>query len=351
MLRPYLFWVVVPMRFVDEVKIRVEAGKGGDGCLSFRREKFIPLGGPDGGDGGNGGSIYLEVDPSLTTLLDYRYLRLHRAQKGQQGMGSQCTGRSGDDLILKVPLGTLVFDADTEELIADLNQPDMKICIAKGGKHGLGNMRFKSSTNRAPRQTTPGEPGEAFDLRLELQVMADVGLLGYPNAGKSTLISVISAARPKIADYPFTTLYPNLGVVKANFGQPFVVADIPGIIEGASEGIGLGTRFLKHLSRTRLILHIIDVLPVDASDPVHAAKALVKELKQYDPDLADKPRWLVLNKIDLIPEDERAAMVQSIVKGLKWKGPVFTISALAKIGLDPLINAISEALPQITSDL
>lgn len=337
------------MRFVDEVKIRVEAGKGGDGCLSFHRAKFVPLGGPDGGDGGDGGSIYFEVDPGLTTLLDYRYLRLHRAKNGQPGMGSQCTGKSGPDLILKVPQGTLVFDQETDELLADLNEPDQKICIAKGGEHGVGNLRFKSSTNRSPRQTTPGEPGEAFDLRLELQVMADVGLLGYPNAGKSTLISVISAARPKIADYPFTTLYPNLGVVKGNYGSPFVVADIPGVIEGASEGIGLGTRFLKHLSRTRLILHVIDVLPVDGADPVHAAKALIKELAQYNPELADKPRWLVLNKMDLIPEDERAALAKSIVKGLKWKGPVFEISALAKFGLDPLINSISEILPQLKS--
>ncbi len=335
------------MRFVDEVKIRVEAGKGGDGCLSFHRAKFVPLGGPDGGDGGDGGSIYFEVEPSLTTLLDFRYRRLHRAKHGQGGMGSQCTGKSGPDLILKVPQGTLVFDEETGELLADLNQPHQRVCIAKGGQHGLGNLRFKSSTNRAPRKTTPGEPGECFDLRLELQVMADVGLLGYPNAGKSTLISVISAARPKIADYPFTTLYPNLGVVKGNFGPPYVVADIPGLIEGASEGIGLGTRFLKHLSRTRLILHVIDVLPVDGSDPVHAAKALVKELVQYNPELAEKPRWLVLNKMDLIPEDEREALTQSIIKGLKWKGPVFQISALAKIGLQPLVDAVGEALPAL----
>lgn len=332
------------MRFVDEVKIRVEAGKGGDGCLSFRREKFEPLGGPNGGDGGDGGSIYFEVDPSLTTLLDFRYLRLHRAKNGRPGLGSQCTGASADDLILKVPQGTIVFDQHTDELLVDLNQPHQRVCIAKGGRHGLGNMHFKSSTNRAPRQTTPGEPGESRDLRLELQVMADVGLLGYPNAGKSTLISAISAARPKIADYPFTTLYPNLGVVKGYSGQPFVVADIPGIIEGASEGVGLGTRFLKHLSRTRLILHVIDVLPVDASDPIEAAKALALELEQYDPELANKPRWLVLNKMDLIQESEREALKKSIVKGLKWKGPVFEVSALLKTGLEPLVQAISNDL-------
>lgn len=330
------------MRFVDEVKIRVEAGKGGDGCRSFRREKFIPEGGPNGGDGGNGGSIYLEVDPGLTTLLDYRYLRLHRAKKGQPGMGNQCTGKSGEDKTLKVPQGTLVFDTDTGELLADLNQPHQRVCIAKGGERGLGNINFKSSTNRAPTKTTPGKPGEARNLRLELQVMADVGLLGYPNAGKSTLISAISAAKPKIADYPFTTLYPNLGVVRGEYGQSFVVADIPGLIEGAASGAGLGTRFLKHLSRTTLLLHVMDVLPIDGSDPVEAAKALVGELHEYSEDLAEKPRWLVLNKMDLIPEDERDAMRDKIVSGLAWDGPVFEISALTKKGLEPLVQAISK---------
>lgn len=330
------------MRFVDEVKITVEAGDGGDGIASFRREKYEPMGGPSGGDGGNGGSVYLETDPNINTLLDYRYARLHRAKRGQNGMSSECTGRSGDDLILKVPVGTLVFDDDTGECLGDLNQPNQRLCVAQGGEKGIGNIRFKSSTNRAPRQCTPGKPGEHRQLRLELQVLADVGLLGYPNAGKSTLISKISAARPKIADYPFTTLYPNLGMVRSKYGKDFVVADIPGLIEGASEGVGLGTQFLKHLKRTRLLLHIIDVMPVDQSDPVTCAKALVQELKKYDEDLYEKPRWLVLNKIDLIPEDERAALQATIVKGLKWKGPVFTISALAGLGLDPLVNAVGE---------
>ncbi len=332
------------MKFVDEVKIRVEAGKGGDGCMSFRREKYIPKGGPDGGDGGDGGSIYLEGEASMNTLLDYRYKRVHRAQKGQGGMGSECTGKSADDLILKVPIGTKVFDLETEECIGDITEEGQRLCVAKGGFHGIGNTRFKSSVNRAPRQTTPGKPGERRDLRLELQVLADVGLLGYPNAGKSTLIAAISAAKPKIADYPFTTLYPNLGMVKGYYGVNFCVADIPGLIEGAAEGAGLGTRFLKHLSRTRLILHVVDVLPVDESDPGQAAKALVRELKQYSEDLYDKPRWLVINKIDLLPEGDREEAVQKIVKQLRWKGEVFAISALAKIGLDPLIKAISKKL-------
>ncbi|MFI4956154.1 MAG: Obg family GTPase CgtA [Gammaproteobacteria bacterium] len=334
------------MRFVDEVKINVEAGNGGSGCASFRREKYVPLGGPSGGDGGKGGSVYLEADPNMNTLLDYRYARLHRAKHGQNGMGSECTGRGGDDLVLKVPVGTLVFDTETDECLGDLMHPHERICVARGGENGIGNIHFKSSTNRAPRQFTTGKPGEHRELRLELQVLADVGLLGYPNAGKSTLISKISAARPKIADYPFTTLYPNLGMVRSRFGKDFVVADIPGLIEGASEGIGLGTHFLKHLNRTRILLHVIDVLPIDGSDPVTCAKALVQELKKYDEDLYEKPRWLVLNKIDLIPEDERAALQKKIVTGLKWKGPVFTISALAGLGLTPLVDAVGEYFKQ-----
>lgn len=332
------------MRFVDEVLIRVEAGKGGDGCLSFRREKYIPEGGPNGGDGGDGGSVYIEGAANLTTLLDYRYLRLHRAQHGQRGMGSECTGKSGEDLILKVPLGTLIFDKDTDECLGDIKKVGQRILVARGGHHGLGNIHFKSSTNRSPRKTTKGKPGEVRELRFELQVMADVGLLGYPNAGKSTLITAISAARPKIADYPFTTLYPNLGVVKAKFGQPFVVADIPGLIEGASEGVGLGTRFLKHLSRTKLLLHVIDVLPVDGSDPCETAVKLLYELENYGEGLIDKPRWVVLNKIDLIPQEDRAALRQRIVDAMEWHGPVYEISALAKIGLDPLLTALSQYL-------
>lgn len=332
------------MRFVDEVLIRVEAGKGGDGCMSFRREKFIPEGGPNGGDGGNGGSVYFEGAQNLTTLLDFRYRRLHRAEHGQRGMGSECTGKSGEDLILKVPLGTLVFDRETEECLGDIQSAGQRILVARGGYHGLGNVHFKSSTNRSPRRTTKGKPGEMRDLRLELQVMADVGLLGYPNAGKSTLITVISAARPKVADYPFTTLYPNLGVVKPPFGQPFVVADIPGLIEGASEGVGLGTRFLKHLSRTQLLLHVVDVLPVDGSDPCETALKLLAELSNYGEGLEDKPRWLVLNKMDLIPRDERAALHERLVTCLNWQGPVYDISALAREGLDVLVEDLSKYL-------
>ncbi len=330
------------MKFVDEVKIRVEAGRGGDGCLSFRREKYVPKGGPDGGDGGRGGSIFIVGHAAMNTLLDYRYRRLHRAKKGQQGMGSECTGKSGEDLYLQVPVGTKVFDAETDECIGDITKQDQKLLVAQGGEHGVGNVRFKSSTNRAPRETTVGKPGEKRELRFELQVLADVGLLGYPNAGKSTLISSISAAKPKIADYPFTTLYPNLGMVKGEYGQSFCVADIPGLIEGAAEGAGLGTRFLKHLSRTRLILHIIDIMPVDESDPATAAVILADELKRYSEDLYSKPRWLVLNKIDLLPADEREQFTQDLVKQLNWTGPVFAISALAKIGLEPLIKAISK---------
>ncbi len=330
------------MRFVDEVNITVEAGDGGDGCASFRREKYEPLGGPNGGDGGHGGSIYLETDPNINTLLDYRYARLHRAKRGQNGMGSERTGRSGEDLILKVPVGTLVFDKGTGECLGDLNESHQRLCVARGGEKGIGNIHFKSSTNRAPRQCTPGKPGEHRDLRLELQVLADVGLLGYPNAGKSTLISKISAARPKIADYPFTTLYPNLGMVRSKYGKDFVVADIPGLIEGASEGVGLGTHFLKHLTRTRLILHVVDVLPIDGSDPVTCAIALVDELRKYDQALYEKPRWLVLNKMDLIPEEERAGLQEKIVAGLGWEGPVFAISAIAGIGLDPLVTAVGQ---------
>lgn len=332
------------MKFVDEAKIRVEAGKGGDGCLSFRREKFIPEGGPDGGDGGDGGSIYLEADRNMNTLLDYRYNRLHRAEKGQHGMGSQCTGRSGDDMILKVPLGTKVFDRETDEYLGDLTEDGQRLCVARGGYHGLGNTRYKSSINRAPRQTTKGKPGEKRELKLELQVLADVGLLGYPNAGKSTLITAVSAATPKVADYPFTTLHPNLGVVKCRNAQPFVMADIPGLIEGASEGVGLGIRFLKHLSRTNLLLHVIDVLPVDASDPVHSAVALLKELEKYGHGLLEKPRWIVLNKIDLLDENDRSLLKQRLIETLDWQGPLFEVSALTKKGTEALVDAIGQAL-------
>lgn len=322
------------MKFIDEVKIQITAGKGGDGCVSFRREKFIPFGGPNGGDGGDGGSIYLEADASLNTLIDYRYKRHFQAENGQKGMGSDCTGKSGADLILKVPVGTVVYNLDTDEQMGDLTKEGQRLLVAQGGFHGLGNTRFKSSTNRAPRQTTPGSMGDARFLRLELRVLADVGLLGMPNAGKSTFIRAVSSARPKVADYPFTTLYPNLGVVRVGELRSFVIADIPGLIEGAAEGAGLGIQFLRHLERTRLLLHLVDVAPYDGSDPVESAQAIVKELEKYSPELAAKPRWLVLNKIDQLNPEDIEAHCHDIIKRLKWKGPVFKVSALEKTGTE-----------------
>ncbi len=337
------------MKFIDEVSIQVQAGKGGDGCLSFRREKFIPFGGPNGGDGGNGGSIYIEADPQLNTLIDYRFLKHFKAQNGQQGMGSECTGKSAEDLILKVPVGTVVWDAETLEQMGDLVKPRQRLLVAQGGFHGLGNVRFKTSTNQAPRQITHGRPGECRKLRLELKVLADVGLLGFPNAGKSTFIRAVSAATPKVADYPFTTLHPNLGVVKIAEGQSFVVADIPGIIEGAAEGAGLGLRFLKHLARTRLLLHIVDIAPLDDSDPVESAKIIVGELEKYNPELAKQERWLVLNKIDLLPHrEDSVAIAEAIVKGLNWQGPVFVISGMQREGTQELCYAIMQRLETLT---
>ena len=328
------------MKFVDEATIVVKAGNGGDGCLSFRREKFIPDGGPDGGDGGDGGCIYLQADPKLNTLIDFRHQRHFKAKNGQPGMGSQCTGKSGVDLIIPVPIGTIVSDQDTNEQMGDLGTPGARLLVAQGGFHGLGNLRYKSSTNRSPRKTTKGTPGETRQLRLELRLLADVGLLGLPNAGKSTLISTISAATPKVADYPFTTLYPTLGVVAAGPGQSFVMADIPGVIEGASDGAGLGLRFLKHLSRTQLILHIVDILPIDQSDPVTNINALQRELRQFSDDLANKDQWLVLNKIDCLTQQQAEACCKNITQQLQWQGPVFAISALTGQGRLPLVNAI-----------
>lgn len=329
------------MKFVDEVTIHVAAGKGGDGCVGFRREKYIPFGGPNGGDGGDGGSVYLEADIALNTLVDFRYSRSFRAKAGQQGLGSNCTGKSADDLVLYVPVGTMVYDVETEELMGDLAKTGQRLCVAKCGFHGLGNARFKSSTNRAPRQFTKGSLGEERELRLELKVLADVGLLGLPNAGKSTLIHAVSAARPKVADYPFTTLYPNLGVVRVGQSRSFVIADIPGVIEGAAEGAGLGLKFLKHLTRTHLVLHLVDVLPIEGEyDPADAVRTIASELQQYSSELAEKERWLVLNKLDLLPEDEREACQKNIVEELAWKGPVFSISALNKSGTDDLMQAI-----------
>ena len=333
------------MKFVDEAHIEVFAGNGGNGCMSFRREKFIPFGGPDGGDGGRGGHVYAEADSNLNTLIDFRYQRLFRARNGEHGRGADQFGAAGDDMLLRVPVGTLVRDEDSGELIADLATPGQRVIIAQGGNGGLGNRRFKSSTNRAPRQSTPGQPGEQRRLLLELKVLADVGLLGLPNAGKSTFIAAVSNARPKIADYPFTTLHPQLGVVRVSQGRSFVVADIPGLIAGAAEGAGLGHQFLRHLQRTRLLLHLVDVAPFDPeADPVRDARNVVAELKKYDPELAAKPRWLVLNKLDMVEPHERAARVSEIRRRLRHKGPVYAISALARDGLEPLLRDIDQAL-------
>lgn len=328
------------MKFVDEVAIRVQAGKGGSGCVSFRREKYVPFGGPDGGDGGDGGSIWLVADEALNTMVDYRYTRQFRADSGRPGSGANRTGRSGDDLVLPVPVGTTVIDEDTAELIGDLVAPGQRLLVARGGFHGLGNTRYKSSTNRAPRQSSPGSAGEARSLRLELKVLADVGLLGLPNAGKSTFIRAVSAARPKVADYPFTTLVPNLGVVRIAQHRSFVVADIPGLVEGASEGAGLGVRFLKHLTRTRLLLHLVDVLPVDGSDPVEDVRVIERELQRFSPTLAARERWLVLNKTDLLAVEQREAVCADIVARLGWQGPVFRISALGADGTEALCARI-----------
>ncbi len=329
------------MKFVDEAFIDVAAGDGGNGCSSFRREKFREFGGPDGGNGGRGGHVFALADPNLNTLVDFRYARRHEARRGQHGRGSDMFGAAGDDITLRMPVGTIISDADTGEVLHELLQPGQAVLVAKGGDGGFGNLHFKSSTNRAPRQKTPGWPGEKRSLKLELKVLADVGLLGMPNAGKSTFIAAVSNARPKIADYPFTTLYPNLGVVRVGPEQSFVVADIPGLIEGASEGAGLGHQFLRHLQRTRLLLHIVDIAPFDEGvDPVVQARAIVAELKKYDPSLHAKPRWLVLNKLDMVPPAEREARVREFVRRLRWKGPVFQISALTREGCEPLIQAV-----------
>ena len=334
------------MKFVDEATIRVAAGDGGNGCVSFRREKYIPKGGPDGGDGGDGGSVYLLADSGLNTLADFRFQRDYRAQRGQNGMGSDCTGRKGEDKTVKVPIGTVVRDAETGELIGDLVEDGQLLLVAKGGIHGLGNARFKSSTNRAPRQCTPGTPGEVRQLALEMTVLADVGLLGLPNAGKSTLISVVSAARPKVADYPFTTLYPNLGVVSPEPHRSFVIADIPGVIEGAAEGAGLGIQFLKHLTRTRLLLHLVDMAPMDEHDPVEDVRTIEQEMAKYSEELAGRPRWLVLNKIDVLPEDERVARCDALVEALGWDGPVYRISAVQREGTQALMFDILNYLEE-----
>ncbi|PIT12952.1 GTPase ObgE [Snodgrassella alvi] len=347
------------MKFIDEAKIEVVAGRGGNGAASFRREKFVPKGGPDGGDGGRGGSVWAVADENINTLVEYRFVKRYQAKNGEKGHGSDRYGRGADDIELKMPVGTLIRDMDTEQVVADLTHHGQRVCLAKGGKGGLGNIHFKSSVNRAPKQATPGEEGESRCLLLELKVLADVGLLGMPNAGKSTLISAVSAARPKVADYPFTTLHPNLGVVRSDDNHSFVMADIPGLIEGAAEGAGLGHRFLKHLSRTGLLLHVVDLAPFDEDvNPAAEALAIIEELRRFDEALHDKPRWLVLNKIDMLAEDERAARVAQFLDDIGWDYPqpddefefdlttprVFEISALAHQGTQELMQTIQRYL-------
>jgi len=336
------------MKFFDEARIEVHAGKGGDGAASFRREKFIPRGGPDGGDGGAGGSLIAVADRNINTLIDYRYARIHRAKDGERGRGSDCNGRGADDVELRFPVGTIIMDEGSGQQLADLKHDAERVVLAHGGSGGLGNLNFKSSTNRAPRQSTPGKPGESRTLLLELRVIADVGLLGMPNAGKSSFIRKVSAAKPKVADYPFTTLNPNLGVVRVGPSRSFVLADIPGLIEGAAEGAGLGHRFLRHLQRTHLLLHLIDLAPLDpGADPVRDARAIVAELRKYDEALYRKPRWLVLNKLDLIPEVERESTVREIVRRLRWRGPVYPISAITGEGCQALTYAIMDHIEQV----
>lgn len=348
------------MKFIDEARIHIAAGDGGNGIASFRREKFVPRGGPDGGDGGRGGSIFAVADRNINTLIDYRYTRKFLAQRGENGGNKDCYGRSGEDITLRMPVGTVITELETGRLIADLDTDGKKVLIAQGGRGGLGNIHFKSSTNRAPRQCTPGTPGEMLDLQLELRVLADVGLLGLPNAGKSTFIRAISAARPKVADYPFTTLHPNLGVVRVDENQSFVVADVPGLIEGAASGAGLGIRFLKHLARTRLLLHLVDLAPFDPdADPVRDAHAIVAELRQYSPELADKPRWLVLNKLDLIPEEDRAARVEAFLAAYAASAApdeenppaCFAVAAISGDGCKPLVQAVYRTLAELPPPL
>jgi len=332
------------MKLVDEAEIQVIAGNGGNGCVGFRREKFIPLGGPDGGDGGNGGSVWLVADENLNTLIDFRHERIFKAQRGENGMGRQMYGKGGEDKIITVPVGTVVINVATDEVIGDLTTHGDRLLVAKGGKGGLGNMHFKSSVNRSPRQALPGEEGEERLLKLELKLLADVGLLGFPNAGKSTFIRAVSAATPKVADYPFTTLYPNLGVVKVENYRSFVIADVPGLIEGAADGAGLGTQFLRHLQRTRLLLHLVDISPmeggVDGVSPVEQVRAIERELAKHDPELLKKPRWLILNKADLMFEDEARAAAEQIIAELDWKAPWFLVSALGREGTWPIMNKV-----------
>ncbi len=318
------------MKFVDEANIKVHAGDGGNGCISFRREKFIPFGGPDGGDGGYGGSIWLVADEGLNTLVDFRHQRSFKAKRGENGMGSQMYGKGGEDTMIRVPVGTMITNVDTDEVIGDLTSHGQRMLVAQGGKGGLGNIHFKTSVNRAPRKATPGTPGDVRELKLELRLLADVGLLGFPNAGKSTFIRAVSAATPRVADYPFTTLVPNLGVVSLGTDQSFVIADIPGLIEGAADGAGLGIQFLRHVARTSLLLHLVDIAPVDDTDVAAQVRAIERELAKFNPELLERPRWLVLNKADMLPEDERAAVAQRIIAELGWSQPWFLVSAIAR---------------------
>ena len=338
------------MKLVDEAEIQVIAGNGGNGCVGFRREKFIPLGGPDGGDGGNGGSVWLVADENLNTLIDFRHERRFKAQRGENGMGRQMYGKGGEDKVVTVPVGTVVINVDTDEQIGDLTTHGARLLVAKGGKGGLGNMHFKSSVNRSPRQALPGEEGEERTLKLELKLLADVGLLGFPNAGKSTFIRAVSAATPKVADYPFTTLYPNLGVVKVENYRSFVIADVPGLIEGAADGAGLGTQFLRHLQRTRLLLHLVDISPmeggVEGVSPVEQVRAIERELEKHDPELLDKPRWLILNKADLMFEDEARQAAEQIIAELGWQQPWFLVSALGREGTWPIMSKVMNFFDQ-----
>lgn len=335
------------MKFVDEASIHVVAGKGGDGSASFRREKFIPFGGPDGGDGGKGGSIYLEGDSGLNTLVDFRHRRIYKAEKGVQGKGQEKYGRKGEDVYVRVPLGTVVTDEESGVVLGDVTEHGQRLLVARGGQGGLGNVHFKSSTNRAPRKFTPGAPGEEFQLKLEMKVLADVGLLGFPNAGKSTFISAVSAARPKVADYPFTTLYPNLGVVRVGVDSSFVIADIPGLIEGAADGAGLGVQFLKHLQRTRLLLHLVDIAPADQMPPQDAVRKLSQELINFDASLGGKPRWLVFTKSDVLGEELADEVAREVIEELDWQDPWFIISSVAQKGTDKLVQSIARALDEM----
>jgi GTP-binding protein len=339
------------MKFVDEALIHVYAGNGGNGCVGFRREKFIPFGGPDGGDGGSGGNVWLVADEGINTLIDFRHQRTFRAERGENGMGRQMAGKSGEDLVVRVPVGTVVINTATDEEIGDLTAHGQRLLVAQGGHGGLGNIHFKSSVNRSPRKATPGSPGEERELKLELKVLADVGLLGFPNAGKSTLIRAVSAATPKVADYPFTTLQPHLGVVRIETDRSFVIADIPGLIEGAAEGAGLGIQFLKHVARTRLLLHVVDIAPLDGvTDPVAEIRAIENELKDFDPELLDRPRWLVFNKIDLLAPEERKKAAKAIVRKLKWKQPWYLVSAIAREGTWPLCLQIQDFFDRLKAE-